>query len=215
MNYPTSDEFRNLLKPAALATLVDEYVFSGAPFGGVPFVFRNDPSAGDLLRDQLSAGLRVRPANVIVVGSAKIGFSLSPDGFPRIFSPPASDIDVLLVDEALFDGVWSSLLQWHYPRRWRLAGQEWEWAKARRDELYWGWFSPHYLQFSDFLTFPDALRPIRDLKANWLSSFRSLSRHPQLAKYEISGRLYRTWEHARSYHVDSLSKLLAVLTPAS
>lgn len=215
MAYPTAEEFRKqLLETMALPRLVSQYVLAGEAFGGMPYVFRSNPSAHDLLKRQLCSRLGLRPEAIFVVGSAKVGFSLSPDTFPRAFSPPASDIDVVVIDARLFDVVWNSLLDWNYPRRGKLMGPAWEWAKRRRNDLYWGWFSPQYLDFRDFLTFPESLNPVRDLKADWLAAFRELARHPLLSRHEVTGRLYRTWDHALSYHVYSLSKLRDVLVRA-
>jgi hypothetical protein len=215
MTYPTAEEFRKqLLGTTALPTLVSRYVLAGEAFGGMPYVFRSDPSANDLLKEQLCSRLSLRPEAIFVVGSAKVGFSISPDNFPRAFSPPASDIDVVVIDARLFDVVWNSLLEWHYPRRWKLVGPDWNWARRRQDDLYWGWFSPHHLNFRHFLTFPEALKPVRNLKADWLAAFRELALHPLLSRHEVTGRLYRTWDHVLSYHVDSLRKLRNVLVGA-
>ena len=201
MPYPTPDQFRELLKTAPPDTIVDDLLFHGTPY-----VFRHRPTGLTLLRESLSSSLNVQPDNVVVVGSAKLGFSLSPVTFPRRFSP-TSDIDVVVVDEALFDLAWDAVLKWNYPRRNRLSNEEWRWARNRHDDLFWGWLLPHYIRFEG-LTFPQALMPLRDLRARWLSAFRSLAGDPELARRQVSGRLYRTWNHARLYHVHSLRRLL-------
>jgi hypothetical protein len=102
--------------------------------------------------------LNVDKNNIVIVGSAQVGFSLSPDNFPRRFTA-RSDIDVVVVDERLFDTVWYTLLKWHYPRRQTLPREDWEWTAQRRKDLYWGWFVPNKLKFNG-LSFPAFLKPI-------------------------------------------------------
>jgi hypothetical protein len=130
--------------------VLQEYVLSGDPYA-----FRGQPSALHNLRTHLSKALNVNENNIVVVGSAQVGFSLSPDNFPRGFTD-GSDIDVVVVDERLFDIVWHTLLQWHYPRRRDLPCGDWAWTTARRKELYWGWFVPNNIRFNG-LSLPAAL----------------------------------------------------------
>jgi hypothetical protein len=210
MPYPTTGEFRGLLSNVALPEIVEKYLFRGTPFDGVAYVFRDDPPADRQLRMQLAQNLAVRPENVTVVGSAKLGFSLSPDNFSAPFSP-ASDVDVIVIDAASYDRIWHCLLEWHYPLRGRLHDAEWRWAKDRREDLYWGWIYPNRIRFRQFLTFPRALRPLRDFRTRWFAAFQMIGGHPLLSKLTVSGRLYRTWDHALFYHVDSLRRVKASL----
>ena len=184
-----------------LSEVVDTYVFAGEPFA-----FRDQPTALATLRDHLSKELDLDEENVSVVGSAKVGFSLSPDTFFRPFSSD-SDIDVLVVDEKLFDTIWTCTLRWHYPRRsWVDSSSDWSWLKYRQKELYWGWFRPDKIRFEG-LTLPEMLKPIRDLSTRWFNAFRSLARHSDFSRRDVSGRLYRTWEHARLYHESGLIQI--------
>jgi hypothetical protein len=157
------------------------------------------------LTDHLCGAIGVIAANIVVVGSAKIGFSLSPDNFPREFSD-FSDIDVVVVSEPMFDEFWHTMLKWNYPRRFSLSGADWKWSKDRRNDLYWGWFRPDAVRFEG-LSFPNVLKPIRDLSTAWFNAFQSLSLIPDFSNRKVRGRLYRTWEHALRYHVDGLERI--------
>jgi hypothetical protein len=183
-----------------LSELVDEYVFSEQPFA-----FLGQPDALPTLRRHLSSRLALNENNIVIVGSAQVGFSLSPDSFFRPFSED-SDIDVLVVDEQLFDRIWAAILRWHYPRRAWLDGSDWEWARLRQKELYWGWFTPNKIRFNG-LTLPDMLKPVRDLSTSWFNAFRSLSQYREFSRRDVSGRLYRTWQHARLYHESGLFEI--------
>lgn len=201
MPYPTPDEFKTILAEQPLEEIVRDHVFEG-----VPFAFKDRPVLMETLREHLVRRLNVAGEGVTVVGSGKLGFSLSPDGFPARFSAK-SDIDVAVVDQGLYDQIWFAMLKWHYPRRTgRLPEQDHKWSTVRQRELYWGWFTPNRIRY-DGLSFPAALRPLRDISTSWFNAFRSLSLYPQFADREISGRLYRTWDHAMLYHVDGLRQI--------
>jgi hypothetical protein len=198
--YLSTNEFEALVRTARLPDIVREHILTGHPY-----VFRQRPADYALMRGHLSERLRVAERNIQIVGSARTGFSVAPNGFPRRFRA-TSDVDVVVVSEELFDHIWLTLLSWHYPRRYRLPQPDHGWGRSRQDDLYWGWFTLDRL--TDFgLSFRGALSPIRDLAAIWFDAFGSLSTHPSLASLAINGRLYRTWEHALAYHVDGLTKL--------
>lgn len=174
-------------------------------FGGAPYAFRGKPSSMQRLTDHLCGNMNIAADDVAVVGSAKIGFSLSPDNFPRRFSR-YSDIDVVIINGAMFDEFWHSMLRWNYPRRYSLSGVDWDWSKRRRNELYWGWFRPDAIRFEG-LSYPDVLKPIRNFSTTWFNAFQSLSLIPDFSSRKVGGRLYRTWEHALRYHADGLEQI--------
>jgi len=201
---PTIAEFKSALLSRPVTEVLRDYVFSGDPYA-----FRERPSALLNLRAHVSKALNVSENNIVIVGSAQVGFSLSPDNFPRRFTD-RSDIDVVVVDEHLFDAVWYTLLQWHYPRRQDLPRGDWGWTKDRRKDLYWGWFVPDQIRFNG-LSLPEALKPIRDCSTLWFNTFQSLTKYPEFSGRDVHGRLYRTWEHVRLYHAEGLRQIREIL----
>lgn len=202
-----SEDFKSIILTTPLDSVVHQYLFQG-----LPYVFRDKPASLDLLIKHLSSSIKLTEENIRVVGSAKMGFSLNPDNFPRGFSD-TSDIDVIVVNEELFDRIWMTLLEWQYPRRLvQLGHVEGEWAQRRRKDIYWGWLVPSEIRY-DGLSFPDVLRPLRDISAQWFNAFQSLSLYPDFAARTISGRLYRSWEHALRYHVDGLRQIHNRISP--
>jgi len=197
----TIETFKAELLSEAPEDLVRRYVFAGTPYA-----FRNTPDDLRALRTHLCDELPLTPENVIVVGSAQTGFSLSPEKFPRQFHS-GSDIDVLVVDPSLFDKVWVTILEWHYPRRGlRLPQLDWDWKQKRTTELYWGWFVPSEIAFEG-LTLPQVIKPLRDISTKWFNAFRSLGHLAQFASRDVKARLYRSWEHAMLYHVAGLKTI--------
>jgi hypothetical protein len=78
------------------------------------------------------------------------------------------------------------------------------------EDVYWGWFRPDQIKYEGLL-FPEVLKPMRDISTSWFDAFRSLSTYPEFATRNISGRLYRTWDHARLYHVEGLRQLTEIV----
>src|SRR5437660_429669 len=66
-------------------------------FSGEPFAFSEKPAEYPKFRLQIATALKSDPANIIVVGSGRFGFSLAPHKFGRPFHD-RSDIDVIIVD---------------------------------------------------------------------------------------------------------------------
>ncbi len=201
MACPSVEEFKDLLRQETPEKIAEDHILRGDVY-----IAQKHPYVLNTLRRHLCPRFGLEQENVIIVGSAKMGFSLDPNSFPRSFSENR-DIDVLVVSETLFDTYWHTMLRWHYPRRpERLPQSDWDWVMLRRQDLYWGWFHPDKIGYEG-LTFPDVLKPLRDLKANWFSSFKSLSLYPEFSGREVNGRLYRTWEHALLYQASGLRRI--------
>lgn len=120
MPFPSVEEFKSALATTPLESAVRTYIFEG-----IPYAFQENPNALKILVEHLGKNLGVEENSFTIIGSAKIGFSLSPDNFPRQFSDE-SDVDVLVVSQELFDQFWQSMLRWNYPRRYRLVGADWK-----------------------------------------------------------------------------------------
>ena len=124
------NQFKKDLLSMTAEEVVESYLFDKKPF-----IFRNHPDRLHLMRHHLSAQLKVKENNIVIVGSAQTGFSLAPDSFPRSFHA-GSDIDVVVVDETLFDNLWHIILTWHYPRRYsRLPDSDWRWHLDRSRDI--------------------------------------------------------------------------------
>jgi hypothetical protein len=151
------NEFKRRIRSESLDDLVKDQMF-----GGEPYVFRDRPESMDILRQHIASGLKVSGDAITIVGSAKLGFSASPDTFVRAFTEE-SDIDVIVVSPTLFDSVWYSALEWSLPQRGqRILNSDFRWRGQRMEDIFWGWLTPKDISF-DRIPYK-ALEPIRALK---------------------------------------------------
>lgn len=189
--YPTRREFESLLMTRPIDWVIDNHLFNG-----MPFYSSHQPEIHQQMTHAISSGLKVPKHDICVVGSARIGFSLSPLKFGEPFSP-FSDIDVFIVSTCLFDPSWIDILETRRSSHAPLSGRTRTSLRDHREH--------HYL-FNGWM-YPDSVIEVLNIGQRWLRTFRGLSRITELASRPIGARLYRTWDHARLYHRWSLSKL--------
>ena len=200
--YLTPTGLKGLLS-GSLDTLVREHFIEG-----IPWYFRNDESLFKGFCDHFCKELSISTDAFCLVGSARIGFAVSPDAFPRPFHH-GSDLDVAIVSPELFDEAWFSLVKWGHPRRHTLPAGELRWMQQRQTEIFWGWLLPDHLRFEG-LQFPRDLNELRRVRSNWFNAFKSVGAMfpgTDLAGREVSGRLYRTPEHLIRYQAEGLRRL--------
>jgi hypothetical protein len=126
------NEFKRCVRDESLDDLVKNQMF-----GGEPYVFRAQPESMGILRQHIASRLKVSEDAITIVGSAKLGFSASPDTFARAFTQE-SDIDVIVVSSALFDSVWHSALEWSLPQRGeRVLQSDFRW-RCKRWKIFSG-----------------------------------------------------------------------------
>lgn len=143
------------------------------------------------LRSEVAAQFKIHPNEVLVVGSAKLGFSLSPNKLFRHFSDD-SDIDVVLVSSWLFDQVWRSVFDF-----WRDGGY-WERQEPFQKYLFQGWLRPDQLPPSHRFSF------CRD----WWEYFRKLTSKGEYGAYKVAAALYKDWYFLERYHRISIDACL-------
>jgi hypothetical protein len=196
----TSQEFRDLLNAKSDEQLLEPCLREDV----LPFVFEPKPSSWDDFRDGLVSDLGIAREDIRIVGSGRFGFSMKPEYNLRLFRDE-SDIDVLIVNAALFDQLWVALLTAAYPRTpltYRLGG----WLERRRNDLYTGWISPRDIQI-DIRIVGAKAKPILLLRTLWFNALKRASRYPPRRHEDVRARLYRTWRHAELYHLHGLGEL--------
>jgi hypothetical protein len=134
------------------------------------------------LKTKISSRFQVHLSEIVVVGSAKLGFSIVPDKRYRAFGE-RSDIDVAICSSALFDVFWQDVFEF-----WA-RGEVWEGLSDFRSYLFRGWMRP------------DKLPPARTFARGreWWEFFRELTNSGTFGPYKITGALYKSWRFLETY----------------
>ena len=180
-----------MLNSRTLDWIIDSQLFSG-----VPFFSSKSPEVHRQMTREIADGLMVQESDICVVGSGRIGFSLSPLKFGRPFSDN-SDLDIVVVSASIFDPSWVDTLTRSRPNQVKVDEGTRRVLRRHRDK--------HYI-YNGFM-YPDSLHRVLRVGNSWLRTFNGLSRIPPLSGRIVKGRLYRTWDHVRIYHQWSLDKV--------
>ncbi len=78
---------------------------------GIPAAFKNTPIHYEHMRHHVAEELEIHARSISIVGSARLGYSLKPIKFGRLFNPD-SDLDLFIVDKDLFDGCIKAAERW-------------------------------------------------------------------------------------------------------
>ena len=141
------------------------------------------------LRKTISDKYNVHPNEVIVVGSAKLGFSIAPEKRYQPFGD-ASDLDIAIVSPTLFESVWRDV------HRYFLQGGYWEGRTEFIKYLFRGWIRPDRLP-------PDHHFPFA---RNWWEFFNLLSASRRYSYTRIRGAIYQSWYFLETYQTVAISQ---------
>lgn len=145
-------------------------------------------------------GVGLSSASLHVVGSASVGFSLSPEKAGRPFRRvggmnPPSDIDLAVIDKKLFTECWNEML--HHER----LGQPRYLHDSDRIHVYWG-------------RVDDRRVPHRASSRRLMRTLTdSVRRSAECRGYPMSIRVYRREEDLTYYLVDRLRHLRSEIGP--
>lgn len=165
------------------------------------------------LRAQVSDRFSVPADNVIIVGSAKVGFTLrakpGEDGEPDrpAFSPVAdtSDVDLAIVSDRLFDEIWKACFEFWHSSGYANSGTYWPRAKNFRDYIFRGWMRPDWLPSEGGFVY----------KNEWFDFFRGLTSARAAGDYKITAGLYREEYFLRTYQCMGIAQCQALYQGAA
>ena len=167
-------KFRSDLLELELGPLVQRHITTGPSF-------LLDDDRYHLLRARVAAELDLHPNEVLMVGSAKIGFSIVGKQRYRPFGEE-SDIDLAVVSSQLFD----------------------TFARATFD--YWE-RSPYWPKYETYVKYmfrgwirPDLLPPALAQGKQWWEFFRKLTADGTFGTFQIRAGLYKSWHYLDRYH---------------
>jgi hypothetical protein len=134
------------------------------------------------LKNVIANQYKIHHSQVVVVGSAKLGFSIAPKKRYRAFSE-TSDIDVAFASPTLYDVLWNDVFEY-----WSRGGA-WPHLDSFRQYHFRGWIRPDKLPSNP--NFPRT--------KEWWDFFRDLSRSGKYGDIKITGALYKDWSFLEGY----------------
>lgn len=167
--------FQSKLQALSAIQIVRKYII-----GGECFALSQDNYFD--LRTEVAEHFDLHPNEVLVVGSAKLGFSIAPHKRYRHFGDE-SDIDIVLVSPVLFDRIWETAFAY-----WK-SGSFWPRQQKFANYLFQGWIRPDKLP-------PSSMFP---LCKDWWEFFRGLTQSRRYSYYKIRGALYKSWYFLENY----------------
>lgn len=173
-----------------LLQMPSEMIVRSKLMSGDCFIF--DAITYSALRSEIATHFGLHHNDVLVVGSAKLGFSIAPSKRYSPFSN-TSDIDVAIISTTLFDTMW--MQAYEFDRTGRL------WDKKNRfiGKLFEGWLRPDLLP-----------RPLGD---EWFDYFRKLTNSGRYGPYKINGGLYKQayfLEHYQQVCIDTCKEEISL-----
>lgn len=176
----SADDFKQLLLEKDAQSIVRNHVFYGECFALNNQLYPE-------LKNQIATRFDIHPNQVLVVGSAKIGFSIAPEKRFRAFSDH-SDIDVCIVSEKIFESYWLETYKKY------LTKPFWPNGEGFIKYFFRGWIRP------DMLPSP--------ISNEWFEYFRELTSSSGFGPYKISAGLYKSWEHLEAYQINCIIKCI-------
>jgi hypothetical protein len=157
------------------------------------------------LRGQIADHFGIPVSSVMIVGSAKIGFTLrnkqakSEDEVDR---PPfsefslGSDIDVAIVSDKLFDEIWKGCFTFWHTSGYANAHAYWPKGRDFREYFFRGWMRPDHLPSEGGFRY----------KRDWFDFFRRLTSARAAGDYRITAGLYREPYFLAAYQTIAINR---------
>ena len=155
---------------------------------GIPYLYRYDENTYFELKEEISEHFKIQQTQVYVVGSAKLGFSISPNKRFKDMDED-SDIDVAIIDEKLFDDYWKRVYSLNIDLMSRSENDDFKYRKFV-SYLFKGWVRPDCF-------------PLK-MSNEWFEYFKGL-----YGKYnrKVAVGIYRDNDFFMGYHRNNILKL--------
>lgn len=148
----------------------------------------------DLFKLIVSKSMNISFNNIVMVGSAKLGYSLSPNKALKKFEVEddgKSDIDIAVISPQLFDIYWKFFRESYDVTKTNLYGYI-------SRQIYRGYISERNLLEID------------KCRIDWLDKSKEVRKKlksEMYFKHEINFRIYRDWNDMMEYHIQSIEEL--------
>lgn len=158
----------------------------------IPFLFDNDFDAFLLWKHQLADALVIDAKDIIITGSACVGYSLNPGKKYKAFQD-SSDVDVGVVSEHYFNVAWYDIR--NYPK-YKARGKLVNALKEHRD----------YYIFEGTIA-ADKVAPVLSFGPQWNKAISNFRMGIPINGRDVKFRIYKDNMAFREYQIRGISKL--------
>ena len=188
----TVDEFKGKLRNQAIS---DIEVVQGYITHGPAFVFKDNDEKYFQLKNTIAQNFELNPQEVIMIGSAKLGFSISPRKLWESFHDE-SDIDMVIISATIFDKFWKDLYDFNFNINLTDRTEKEDKQYYRFLEYFFrGWLRPDVFPF------------LYSGRKEWEGFFKSISYGEFGEQHKISGAVFRDWEFYEAYHTSNIREI--------
>lgn len=174
-----------------LETLKSTHFVTKWIMGATPYIFEGHEMEYILWREGIANALNIDPTDILISGSACLGFSLNPN---KKFKPfdDRSDIDVCIVSNYYFDTAWRELLA--VDQRSLQGKMVSALADHRTRLIYWGTIAT------------DKILPLLSFGPSWDRIIKDSQTYDILRERDINFRVYKDRRSIRDYLVQGIEK---------
>lgn len=187
-------EVNNAPNEQAVTEIVRKYLLHG-----LPFVFDKREEDYFEFRNIIAKYFEIGFHEVFIVGSSKLVYSYHKDSSFSL----DSDIDVVLVNETLFENYYHNICDYQYGIDNGLVTTTQEERREYNKFLKYlvkGWMRPDKL--------PPKIQNSA-IRSDWFKFFESISYgKSQVGNYKVSGGLFKNYIYLEKYYTDSIYKAL-------
>lgn len=164
---------------------------------GTPVVFNGDENKYFDFRNRIANKFNVNYQEVFIVGSSKLGFSYLKNTEFTL----ESDVDVVIVNESLFDKYHTAIADYQYELdrfiQTITVGEMNQYDKFMKYFIK-GWMRPDYI--------PTSFN-IELLRNEWFQYFRAISNgKSEVGNYQVNGGLFKSMVYFEKYHLQGITR---------
>ncbi|MBD2212658.1 hypothetical protein H6G27_22685 [Nostoc linckia FACHB-104] len=166
--------------------IVQKYIIHGTPY-----IFKNNEDKYFNLKHEIARHFNENPANLHMVGSGKLSFSIAPKKLWNPFSD-TSDIDMAIISQRIFENFWSELYDFNILLKSRTENEQKLYNRFLKN-FFKGWIRPDLFPFG----YPG--------KNKWLDYCRSISY--KFSEQKVNCAIYYNFDFFEKYHISNINKL--------
>lgn len=159
---------------------------------GTPLCYSENEDLYFELKNMVADQFNISTTKIVMVGSAKLGFSIAPHKLWKKFDDE-SDIDIVVISESLYDQYWKELLDFNIDVKARTGTEDSNYRKFLEYFLK-GWIRPDLFPFK------------YSGKEAWFDFFNKIS-YGKFGNHKIAAAIFRNEYFFEHYHMRNINQL--------